>query len=81
MNWRSRTIKFITVLIVILFILNPETTKLAIFIDAVGLEMMLLLFEVQLLTIAVFAYDQTVSRLLRFWLAIYCIHSCKQVLQ
>lgn len=40
-----------TVVIVVLIIFNPETIELALFIDAVGLELFLILLEVQVLAI------------------------------
>jgi hypothetical protein len=43
--------KYATAVVVVLIILNPEMIELALFIDAVGLEMFLMLFEVQVLMI------------------------------
>lgn len=37
-EWRNRIWKYLTALVVLLLILNPEFLDLAIFIDAVGLE-------------------------------------------
>jgi hypothetical protein len=50
-NLKDKTWKYATAVVVVLIILNPEMIELALFIDAVGLEMFLMLFEVQLLVI------------------------------
>lgn len=47
--WKILTLVFISFLVI-----NPELMALAVFIDAIGLEMFLMLLEVQL--IAVFGY-------------------------
>jgi len=46
-----------------LFILNPETYQFALFIDAVGLEILLLLIEIQIVVIATDIYNQTIKPL------------------
>lgn len=51
MNLRNRAWRYATVFVVVLIVLNPEMIELAIFIDAVGLELFLMLFEVQVLAI------------------------------
>ncbi len=48
---KSKIWKYATVLVVILIIFNPEMSELAIFVDAVGLEVFLMLLEIQLLAI------------------------------
>jgi hypothetical protein len=48
---KDKAWKYATVVVVVLIILNPEMIELALFIDAVGLEMLLILFEVQVLMI------------------------------
>ena len=47
MNWKEKVWKYATVFVVVFIILNPEMAELAIFIDVVGLEMFILLLEVQ----------------------------------
>lgn len=44
--------------VVVFVILNPEMVQLALFIDAIGLEMFLLLFEMQLLILLVAIRDK-----------------------
>jgi hypothetical protein len=51
MNRRSAAWKYATLIVVLLIVLNPEAAELALFIDAIGLEMFLMLLEVQLITI------------------------------
>ena len=49
MSWKNTIWKFATAVVVILIILNPEMIELALFIDAIGLEMFFMLLEVQTL--------------------------------
>lgn len=51
MNRKNKIWKFATVFVVAFIILNPEMLELAFFIDAVGLEIFLMLLEIQLLAI------------------------------
>jgi len=51
MNWKNKIWKYLTAFVVLLIILNPEMIQLALFIDAVGLEMFLMLLEVQFLAL------------------------------
>ena len=54
-NWKNKAWKIATAIIVAIIIINPEIAELALFIDAVGLEMFFTLLEVQLLlTLGVF---------------------------
>jgi hypothetical protein len=48
---KDKAWKYATAAVVVLIILNPEMIELALFIDAIGLEMFLMLFEVQVLMI------------------------------
>jgi hypothetical protein len=43
--------KYATAFVVVLMVLNPEIADLALFIDAIGLEMFLMLLEIQLATV------------------------------
>ena len=49
MNFKDKVWKYATAIVVILIVFNPEMIELALFIDAVGLEMFLMLIEIQLL--------------------------------
>ena len=51
MNLKNRAWKFATALLVFLIILNPELFQLALFIDAIGLELFLMLLEVQVVAL------------------------------
>jgi hypothetical protein len=48
---KDKAWKYATAVVVVLIVFNPEVIELALFIDAVGLEMFLMLFEVQVLMI------------------------------
>lgn len=58
MKLKDRAWKYATALVVFLIILNPELIQLALFIDAIGLELLLMLFEVQVVAMfsALFRY-------------------------
>lgn len=51
MNWKTKTWKVATSLVVVIILFNPEMAGLGLFVDAVGLEMFLLLLQVQALVI------------------------------
>jgi hypothetical protein len=51
MGWKDKAWKYATAFVVVLIILNPELAEMALFIDAVGLEMFLFLVEVQVVAI------------------------------
>ncbi len=51
MNLKGKIWKYATAFVVVLIILNPEMAELALFIDAIGLEMFLMLLEAQVLAI------------------------------
>lgn len=63
MNW---FIKAVAALLVIALLLNPETIQLAVFIDAIGVEMFILSMEVQLLALTVAFYQHTVKPIFDF---------------
>lgn len=52
MNWRGRALKYSTLFVILVLILNPDTFQLGLFIDAAGLDLLFLLLEAQFLTIA-----------------------------
>jgi hypothetical protein len=47
MNWKKKLWKYATGIVVVLLVLNPEMLGLALFIDAFGLEMLVILIEIQ----------------------------------
>jgi len=51
MNLKNKLWKYATLCLVVIIILNPEMVGLALFIDAIGLEMFIMLLEVQVLAI------------------------------
>lgn len=51
MDLKNKVWKYATALVVVLILLNPEMTQLAVFIDAVGLELFLMLIEIQVMAI------------------------------
>ena len=51
MSWKEKAWKYATALTVAVIILNPEMAKIALFIDAVGLKMFILLLEVQIIAV------------------------------
>ena len=54
-NWKITAWKYATAIVVAIIIFNPEVAEIALFIDAVGLEMFFMLIEVQIiLTIGIF---------------------------
>ena len=48
-HWKNKAWKYATAIVVAIIILNPEVAELALFIDAVGLEVFFMLIEVQIL--------------------------------
>lgn len=59
MRRRFSTMGLLSALVVILLLLNPETIGHALFIDAVGLDLFLLLLELQLLALGTSLLHQT----------------------
>lgn len=51
MNFKDKLWRYATTFIVLFIILNPEIAELALFIDVIGLEMFLMLLEVQVIAI------------------------------
>lgn len=50
-KWKIKAWKVATAVVVAIIIINPEVAGLALFIDAVGLEMFFMLLEVQILVV------------------------------
>jgi len=63
MSWKNRVIKYATVFVVFILILNPETFHLALFIDAAGLEILLLLFQIHIIAIGTEIYKRILKSL------------------
>jgi hypothetical protein len=51
MKWKNKLFRYALSVFVVLLFLNPETVQFAIFLDAVGLDIFLMLLEVQILAI------------------------------
>ncbi|MES9975200.1 hypothetical protein [Candidatus Thiodiazotropha sp. LNASS1] len=51
LKMKSKAWKYATTFVVVFIIFNPEMIELALFIDAIGLELFLMLFEIQLAAI------------------------------
>jgi len=73
MNWKGRFWKYVTAIVVVLILLNPETVHFAIFLDAVGLDIFLMLIEVQILAVigAVLSYY---FKPVQAYLKLICLH-------
>ena len=57
MNLKDKIWKYATMVVVLLVMLNPEMIQFALFVDAVGLEMLLMLLEVQVLTVMAMLFN------------------------
>ena len=66
MKLKSKIWKYLTAFVVLLIILNPEMVQLALFIDAIGLEMFLMLLEVQILAVVSVFFNNKIKPLLNF---------------
>lgn len=61
---KSKILKYFGLFVVFFLLLNPETLHLAVLVDGVGLEIILLLIEIQLIAI-IQPYSHFVFRLAR----------------
>ncbi|MBT2988356.1 MAG: hypothetical protein AB2531_03345 [Candidatus Thiodiazotropha sp.] len=61
MKFKEKVWKYATVIVVLLVLLNPEMAELALFIDAVGLEMFLMLLEVQIVVMFSLFFNTTIK--------------------
>ncbi len=59
----NRIWKLATLLVFLLIILNPEMIELALFVDAIGLELFLMLVEVQIMAIVALFLSSTLKPL------------------
>lgn len=60
--------QFITALIVVVLLLNIETVELALFLNTMGIDVVLLLIEVQLAALLVASYHCTIKPVANFFL-------------
>lgn len=51
MSFNKKAWRYVTVFVVLIIILNPEMAELSLFIDVVGIDLFLMLLEVQLIAI------------------------------
>ena len=70
-NWPRHFWKYATAVVVALSILNPEMVQLALFVDAVGLEVLLMLIEVQVLAVLGIFFSKNAKPVLAY-LRIFC---------
>lgn len=74
-KWKNKIWKYVTVLVVLLIIFNPETIELALFIDAVGLEMFLMLLEIQVIAILGMFLNTKIKPIFTYIKYFYARHS------
>lgn len=60
-NWKNKAWKYSTAFVVVLLILNPEMADLALVVDAIGLEIFLMLLEIQVVAILWDLYNTTIK--------------------
>lgn len=65
-DWHNKILKYITVFIIAALVINPEFAQIGLFIDAVGLDMLILLFGIQFLSLGTIAYDRLINPVRRF---------------
>lgn len=82
-NWKDKVCKYATVFVVVLIIFNPEMVQFALFIDAVGLEMFLMLLEIQVLAILGAFFHTRIKPMFTYVKYFYTRHilafSCKHI--
>jgi hypothetical protein len=82
MRKRSNLIKYATVIIVTLLLFNPELAELALFIDAVGLDVFLLLIEAQVVALVGYVLTSVVKPVLnsfkRLGSELLCVGDCRK---
>jgi len=74
MNWKYNIWKFLAAFVVVLIILNPETVQLAFFIDAIGLEMFLMLLEIQFLVTLGLFFTTYIKPVFLYFTGMYSRH-------
>lgn len=60
---------------VLLIALNPETVQLALVIDAIGLDIFLMLLEVQFLTLLIMFFDTKIKPIFSYSINLYSKHA------
>lgn len=60
--------QILSTLVVVVLLLNVETIELALFINAIGVDVFLLLVEVQLIALLVASYHWTIKPVVNFFL-------------
>jgi len=63
MNWKNKIWRYVTFMVVVLFLLNPEMASLGLFIDAVGLDLFIMLMQLQILALLSGYYQYFLKRL------------------
>jgi len=63
MKVKNKVWRFITVLIVIFLILNPEMVEFSIFINAVGIDIFIMLLQIQFIVISGAFFDKKIRPL------------------
>jgi len=66
MDLKNKLWKFATFVAVVAILLNPELMELAFFIDAIGLELFLILLELQVLALLSVFYNSRIRPLLKW---------------
>lgn len=61
-RWRRRIIRWLTVLLVLALLANPELSHLGFLVDAAGLDTLLLLVELQVLVSLGLVYQRSLRR-------------------
>lgn len=74
MKWKNIFWKGLTIFIVTLIIFNPETLQLALFIDAVGLDLFLMLLEVQIFSLLGLFINTRIKPLYTYLINFYSQH-------
>jgi hypothetical protein len=65
-NWKNKVWKYATAVVVGLIILNPELVELALFIDVIGLEVFLMLLEIQVAAILGVLFNTRIKSILAY---------------
>jgi len=63
MNWKNTICRYVTFMVVVLFLLNPEMASLGLFIDAVGLDLFIMLMQLQVLALLSGYYQYFLKKL------------------
>jgi hypothetical protein len=63
---KNKAWRYVTALVVVLIILNPEMAELALFVDAIGLDIFLMLFEVQVVALIGVLFNNRIRPILIF---------------